>query len=124
MAWNPRYNLGMLGFQVTGDVGPLTVYTSSRGKKVWFPRSPPLTPASPEQRRTRDRFSQAWYFWSSEPDQVRAAWRAVARRASLSCWGGNLYVSLALKPDAAAVATLARQTGIAISPPPVVPQVP
>ena len=107
----PHGTLRFLGFNATGDLGPLTAYTSRRHGTVWFPKSPPLEPASAWQIHHRDRFRLAAQAWRLLDDTIRQDWARAARRARLYISGYNLWVFFQLTRDVRKLRTIERQSG-------------
>jgi len=87
----------LLGFRVMGDVDGITVYTDKLGRKINYKKAPPLEPASPAQRRLRDRFAAAVNAWKNLTDEEKANLELAVTRTSLCLTGQNLYVSCALR---------------------------
>lgn len=112
--------LDVLGIRVSGDLGPLTCYTSRQGKLVSYPRSPPTCPPSPAQITQRARFTNAQGWWGRLDQATKAAWETLTRANDLCLTGQNLAIALAFNPDAAALATANKRAGTSLSlPPPV-----
>jgi hypothetical protein len=105
-----RTLLSLMGFVIYGDLGPLTMYKSKRGKIVFFTKTWPDRPPSYYQLLDRARFSVAAFNWNNLPAADKAQWNLAARRASLCCTGYNLYVYCWTAPDTSTLVTLARQT--------------
>lgn len=82
----------MLGFRPTGDLGPLTFYTSAKNQIVFFPKAPPLNPPSYLQTVQRNRFRLAAKTWHMLPPAERDNWEHVAKTAKLTINGYNLFV--------------------------------
>jgi hypothetical protein len=101
-----------LGFNSQGDLGPYTVYTSRSKRLVFFPRAPPLVPASIEQRTQRAKFSAGALMWKSLSQATRDKWTALGRAAGLRITGFNLFTYAQATGDWAAVQTLIARTGI------------
>jgi hypothetical protein len=101
----------LLGWHPTGDVGPYTIYTSSRGAVVTFPRSPALQPASFLQKLQRAKWSTAILLWQQMPSPDQATWSQVAKRASLRFTGYALWISANTRKINEHLATLEHQTG-------------
>lgn len=117
MALQPSRNLlSCLGFVIWGDLGPLTIYRSKRGKIVAFPKTWPKTPASPQQAVMRNRLSANAAGWTAQPAAVKHAWDQAARTASLCMTGYNLMQHYCLTNDHAAIRTLERQTNQTLLP--------
>jgi len=108
---NPEYRpLSLLGLRPTGDLGPLTAYTSKRGKKVWFLKAPPLKPASPRQIAQRTKIKLVARLWQSLTQEQRDNWRQAERRGSLRITGYNLFAWYQLGGDPNVIHTIERQT--------------
>jgi len=104
--------LNLLGLRPTGDLGPLTGYTSKRGKPVWFLKAPPTSPPTGWQIHQRNLFRQIARHWRELPADVRADWQEAARLAHLNITGYNLFVYFHTSRDRDAIATIEHQTGI------------
>lgn len=122
MAKTQPYDL--LGLNVSGDLGAVTLYTDRFGQKIWYPKSPPETPETPGQRRQRDRFAAAVRNWKETDQATRERFEAVSLKASLMMTGHNLWISLSFSQDGRLAQTLSRQTGIPIALPPALPHPP
>lgn len=111
MADQPAENLfNLLGFNVAGDMGPLTFYTSKRGKLTWFAKAPPTSPPTDWQIRQRNKFRLAAAVWSHMEPSEHQQWDLAASRASLCMTGYNLWVHFALIKDTSTIRTIERQT--------------
>jgi len=104
--------LKLLGFNPTGDLGPLTAYTSRRHGTVWFAKSPPLKEPSPWQLRQRDRFRLAAQAWRMLDETQRQTWHLATRRARLFVHGYTLWIWWQLLRDRAGLSTIERQSGL------------
>lgn len=104
----------LLAWNIQGDVGPFTCYTSTRKKIVYFLRAPPLTPASPAQRVLRDRFVEAANAWQLLSNEQREQWQTTCDRASLVCTGYNLFTWFFLKQRSWNLACYAGRAGTTI----------
>lgn len=109
--------LSYLGIWLSGDIGPITMYTNKNYKKVWYAKSPPDKPASQEQAVQRTKFSCAMKNWRSLDPGEKRNWEWISLQASLPMTGHNLFVSQTLVPDPAALQTLIRETGIIVNQP-------
>ncbi len=109
-----RGTLNLLGFSPTGDLGPLTAYTSRRHGQVWFDKSPPKKPPSPWQVRQRDRFRLAAIAWRALDETTKHHWHDACRRARLYVNGYTLYLWWQLTRDRAKLATIERQSHITL----------
>jgi hypothetical protein len=108
--------LALLGFSCTGDVGPWTMYTSTRRQIVFYPRMPALNPASPKQMTQRAKFTSAALGWRALTAPQRAQYELATRRGSLRLTGYGLWVHFRTTSDNATRATIARQTRTVLVP--------
>jgi len=106
----------LLGFRPTGDIGPLTFYTSQRNAIVWFPKSPPLAPPSYLQIVQRNRFRTTAKRWTELPEIERQNWETVSKKAKLTINGYNLFVWYALRDGEQTVQALADRYNIQLLP--------
>lgn len=111
----------LLGRTIRGDVGDFTLYTTKRGKLVWFPISPPKKPPSSAQLLARGRFTTAQRQWAALSKTLKAEWETLVLRNSLCMTGQNLYISLAINPDPNALTTANKRAGLSLSAPTPVP---
>ena len=102
--------LSLLGLRPTGDLGPLTSYTSKRGIKVWFLKAPPLKPPSPRQLAQRAKFKVVARLWRAIGEAQRQQWRSAERRGRLVITGYNLFLWYHLGGDPNVIRTIERQT--------------
>lgn len=102
--------LQLFGVWVSGDVDGLTIYTDRFGRKVAFPKAPPEKPPSDLQTHQRNRFRDAQVAWNALTPGQKKQLEDAAEKGSLVMTGQNLYISVALRNDSTALATLARQT--------------
>lgn len=105
------------GIAVSGDIGPLTVYTDRFGKKVAYPKSPPKEPASPLQIQQRNRFRAAQAEYTSLDAQEKKDYETLTLRASLPMTGQNLFIHVALRDSFELLKTLQRQWKVTVTPP-------
>lgn len=108
----------LLGLHVAGDLGPLTIYRTKRGRTVAFPKAPPTCPPSPAQLLQRYRFRRAVEHWHELTLPQRFAYDEVVRLNSLCLTGFNLWIHFCLSPDTGVFKTVQRQAGIVLYPPP------
>lgn len=106
-----------LGFTVSGDVGPFTVYTDRFGKKVFYPRSPPKSPATDLQLAVRTRFMSAQDQYMQLSPADKQLWERLVQRSNLCMTGQNLLIHVAMMHTFAMLNTLIQQTGITVDPP-------
>lgn len=106
----PKY-FNLLGLSPTGDLGPYTAYYSSRGKLVWFPKSPPLSPPSLLQTIQRNKWRMAANAWHAQTQATRDAWRRAADAARTRLTGYDLWVWYHTTPNPTAIQTLETQSG-------------
>lgn len=108
----------VLGLNVQGDLGPLTWYTSGRGKFVWYPRAPPTEPASPIQAQLRAEFTAAAATWRSLTSDQRSNWELASQRARLRINGYNLWVWYSRVRNRQQLASIERAAGLSLTLPP------
>ncbi len=116
MAIQDFKRLNLLGLSPTGDIGPFTMYTSQRGRPVWFPKSPPLSPPSQRQTHQRNRFITANLQWQSLPPAEKLNWKRAAQRVHLKITHHNLFIYWSLTKDDAVIATIVHNSGIQLLP--------
>ena len=110
MLTTDRRLLQYIGLRPTGDLGPLTAYTSKRGKVVWFLKSPPHGPPSVHQLRQRNTFRLVAKTWSQMTAGEREQWSLAERRAYLDITGYNLFVWYNTVGDDQIIKTIERKT--------------
>lgn len=108
--------LNYLGIQPTGDLGPLTGYTTQRGRGVWYLKAPPKTPATGWQRQQRNRFRMIALLWRQLQPAQRSDWLRAAKAAGLTITGYNLFVWYQYSLDHDAIRTVERQSQITLLP--------
>ena len=107
----PDSVLHLLGLNVSGDFGPLTMYKDKRRRVVWFNKAPPLEPPSPLQTTVRNKFRLVATYWRTLTAAQQQQYHIAARRASLIMHGYNLFTHFYTKNDDHTKTTIARQTG-------------
>lgn len=112
----PTHLFTLLGMVAWGDIGPITIYRNQRGRMVWFAKTWPKKPPSPDQQAQRDRLTAAAADWQALSPGQQAQWHLAARRASLTMHGYDLFQHWKLSKDTSAIATLERQTGTNLLP--------
>jgi hypothetical protein len=108
--------LSLLGTVAWGDLGPLTLYRSTRGRIVVYAKTWPEKPPSPWQASQRERFRLAAHFWRTWASPLKPNWERAARRLSLSVTGFDLWMYYSLRADRAAIATIEHQSGLQLLP--------
>lgn len=117
MIIGPKWKaLCFLGLSPTGDLGPLTGYTSKRGKAVWFLKAPPTTPGTRWQVHQRNVFRLTAQLWRSLTADQRADWEKAAKGAHLNITGHNLFVWFQHSKDRRTLYTIERQSGVTLLP--------
>lgn len=104
--------INILGTFVTGDLGDVTMYTNRRGKKVVYPFSPPMQPASDLQLVQRARFAAAHAIWKALSATEKANLETACRRTALVLTGKNLYMSACLTNRNTELQKVGRQAGL------------
>lgn len=118
MAWTVPWNL--IGMIVSGDIGPLTIYTDRFGRKVPFPRSPPKQPPSAKQSERRSQFRQAVINYMALSKGEKQKWENLTKKLSIPQTGQNLYISLSFSQDNSAFQTVLSQAHMTLALPPAV----
>ena len=108
--------LSMLGWWVSGDLGPWTAYSRAIGDHVWFVKSPPLTPPTVWQQHQRNCFRIAAWSWQRLPQQERDNWREATRRDRTKITHYNLFVWWILHRADDSIRCLENKTGIRLLP--------
>ena len=108
----------ILGFQVSGDLGPLTIYTDRIGRKIAFPKSPPKKPPSPAQAVQRERFRLSQVAYMALSQDQKDNYELLVIRASFCLTGQNLFISVALTHSFQFLDTIERQFNISVEHPP------
>lgn len=103
--------ISLLGWRPTGDLGPLTIYTSKRGKIVAFLKAPPTCPPSAWQSHQRNAFRLVARAWNGLTDAQRNQWHLAEVRGPLNITGYNLFTYWCLSGDDDSIRTIQRQTG-------------
>ncbi len=116
MAIQEFKRLNLLGLSPTGDIGPFTMYTSQRGRPVWFPRAPPLSPPSQRQIEQRNKWRTAALFWQTVPEQEKRNWKRAARRVHLKITHHNLFIYWNTTGRTDIITTVERVSGIQLLP--------
>jgi len=116
MAWEIPWSV--IAATVSGDFGPVTVYTDRNQQKVVFPRSPPDKPPSTLQTVQRSRFRSAVAAYMALTAADKYDWEQITLKSSCCLTGQNLFIKIALTRQYQALETLRRQTGIQVSNPP------
>lgn len=106
----------ILGWNVQGDLGDYTFYTSKRKGLVWFLKAPPTKPPTAGQVHQRNKFRIAAECWQALSSQQRANWTTAGHAANLSITGYNFFIFYLTKGTRAHVETIENQTGIILLP--------
>jgi hypothetical protein len=101
--------ISTLGFRPTGDIGGYTFYSRGAKRTVFFAKAPPTKPASYLQRANRYRMAAIAAAWRNAPEQVRNAWRQLAKRTRLKITPYDLFQHHYTRPQDLVIPTLLRQ---------------
>lgn len=112
MAYSPPYQY--LGLVVSGDLGPCTIYTSRRWKKVFFPRSPPLRPPSAAQLQWRRTLTTAMWYYANLTQEHKQKLADCTKKLSLCMTPQALWYSLSVQRTDDRRQTLMHQSGISL----------
>ncbi len=103
-----------IGLNAQGDLGPVTMYKSQRGTRIWYAKAPPEVPWSIGQLRQRTLFTMAAIAWQNLTDDQKAAYELAAQKAHLRVTGYNVWVNACLRQDTSYLETIVQQTGVAL----------
>lgn len=101
-----------LGWNVQGDMGPFTFYTSRRHKLVFYLKAPPQEAPSYLRVMNQNRWAVIAQAWRDLVPAKQQAWLDAARLARLRITGRNLFYYFKCTGDRAAVETVARHAGM------------
>lgn len=104
----------LLGLWVSGDIGPLTIYTDRHGRKVFYPRSPPKEPPTARQVLQRERFKQARSDWNALSREDKERLELASNRCNLCMTGQNIWLTAALTGNTGWYETLGRQAHLTL----------
>lgn len=113
--------VGFLGLTVNGDLGGYTVYTTKKGRVVWYPIAHPQEPPSAAQKKQRLRFRLAQANWSALTPTTQGQWELLVRKCSLSMTGQNLFISLSLVDQSDNFAAAQKHAGTTLTYPTLLP---
>lgn len=99
----------LLGLQVSGDIGGVTIYTDRHRRKIVYDKAPPTSPASPLQAVQRSRFAEAVRLYRNLSTSHRANLETVTQRAAFCLTGQNLWISACLQDGNANLQSLGRR---------------
>ncbi len=97
---------------ISGDVGPLTFYTSQRSKHVIFDKKPNLNPPSQQQTHQRNLFRSIAHAWQNLTPENQQRWETASKRLGCRMTGYHLWVWWNTKQDLLAVRTIERKTRV------------
>lgn len=110
MAFTIPWNL--VGIEVSGDIGDLTIYTDRFGQKVAFPKSPPKEPPSRLQIIQRASFRTAQAAWAALTPVEKSNLEEATKRVSAPLTGQNLFISAVIRDSNADLITFESQSGL------------
>jgi len=106
----------LIGLQVSGDFGDLTIYTDRFGRKIAFPKSPPKEPPSAKQVALRSAFKTAQASWSALTAAQKKTLEQACHKTSIPLTGQNLWIHSVLTKDNSAYLTIEKQSGLTLPP--------
>jgi len=109
MAWTIPWNL--IGIEVSGDIGDLTIYTDRFQKKVAFPKAPPKEPPSARQIAQRLKFKNAQAAWMALTFREQVNLEKATQSLSAPLTGQNLWISAFIRNDNSDLITFESQSG-------------
>lgn len=107
----------ILGLQVQGDLGPITMYTQRKAGRrsiVAFPKIWLSDPTSIKQLNHRNRIRNAAAAWMNLSPTQKLNWKLAARKLSLRTNGYATFVTFHMTQDHDFVRTIERQSGITL----------
>lgn len=105
---------GLLGFRITGDVGPFTCYTSQRNRPVVYPRAPALNPATRYQARVRQLFHTAAAEWRTLTPAQKAEWEKATKLLRMKITGWNFWLHTVSEDGSGYVEYARKRTGLTL----------
>lgn len=105
-------DLSLLGLHIGGDLGPVTIYQTKRGKVVAYPIAKPKSKPTAAQNLQRYRFMRAVHTWQDLTDDQQQAYEDTTNVLSLCATGMNIWISLCLTHDIPAWLALKRQANL------------
>lgn len=105
-----------MGLRVSGDLGPVTIYTDRKNRKIFYPIAPPKEPPTQRQLWQRQRFKLAVTYWKQLPPEAKANLEDATRKLGLCLTGQNLFVSCWIRSAPDQYAAVERQSGITLPP--------
>lgn len=109
---------GLLGMEISGDLGDYTLWRTRRGKIVCYPRTVPGKPPSPPQQAHRLHFAESVRRWHQLTPQQKADYERMANASSLCMTGHNLWIRWTFAGSRAEAETLMRTAGVSVPLPP------
>lgn len=106
--------IDLIGLNAQGDLGPVTIYKSQRGRRIWFAKAPPEIPWTVGQIRQRTLFIMAGIAWQNLTADEKADYERAAKKASLRITGYNLWVHACVTQNVSYIETIIHQTAIAL----------
>ena len=103
-----------LGINTQGDLGGWTFYTAKDKGLVWFPKAPPLRPASYLQKVQRTRWKNVARMWRQYTPAERLLWMRAAIGAGLQIHGYDLFTYVVSRPDSSILPTIERLSFITL----------
>lgn len=107
----------ILGLQVQGDLGPITMYTqykAGRRSIVAFPKIWLSDPTTLKQLNHRNRLRNAATAWRALTPATRLNWKLAARKLSLRTNGYATWVTWHMMRDRDFITTIERQSGLTL----------
>lgn len=110
MAFSLPFPAAILGTNVQGDLGPLTMYTGTPGRVIYYLRAPPKEPPTHRQCHVLAKWVAAADLWSCLESALKARWLLASKKAGLRITGYDLFVWYTIRQDAGPIHTIERQT--------------
>lgn len=104
--------------RISGDVGPLTTYTSKHRRKVAYPIAPPRTPPTAPQLKQRYMWRTIANDWTRLTTAEKLQWNELAFKAKTNLTGYALFTwAESTANPAPFLSTLQRQASLPSLPP-------
>ena len=110
MPTTPHSLWNLLGLNIQGDLGRMTIWKRPNHRLVAYLATTPKEPASTLQIAQKERWKTAATMWQALNEATKQNWRDAARHAHLRCSGYALFVWSQVPRHQAALRTIAANT--------------
>jgi hypothetical protein len=109
---------GLLGLEISGDLGDFTMWRTRRGKIVVYPRTVPGKVPSVAQQNHRQHFRESVQRWNALLPDEKDAYERASKTLSLPMTGHDLWIRWTFAGSLAEAETIQRLAGVALTLPP------